>query len=984
MAALNEIGRRDINRILAEANRTGYYFRPRVDIELLLSLKPENVIITTACVAFHKYDDVERIILQLYEHFGNHFYLEVQYHNTESQRELNQKLKMMHYKYKIPLIFGCDSHFIKEDSTQERTDFLLSKNISYPEEEGWYLDYPDGDTVYQRFVSQGILSHDEIMEAINNTNVFLQVEEYNNPIFDKTVKLPTLYPEWTQDQKDKEYERLVWNAWDKYKKEVPEVMYGTYVKEIQREIDIVVGCHMADYFILNYYIIKRGKELGGVITSTGRGSAVSFITNKLLGFTDVDRITAQVEMYPERFMSMTRILQTGSIPDVDFNLGTVEPFAQAQREIMGEIHAYPMIAYGTMKSSGAWKLYARAVNVPFETAQAVSNQIQKYERALKYADDDDARAAIFIEDYIDPQYLDLYKQSEAYLSTIESWSIAPSAYLLYSGNIEEEIGLIKIKDKLCCLMDGHWAEENHFLKNDLLKVVVVNIIDQTFKEIGIPRMSVNELLAACTPDDKVWDVYAKGCTIGVNQVEQPGTSARVGKYKPKLIAELCAFVAAIRPGFKSMYKKFEARSPFAYNIPSFDNLIQTEFMPNSYILFQEQVMRTLNYAGFPMAECYTAIKNIGKKRKEKVFALKNQFVDGFADILKTNEHMSDTDAQMTSETLWQIVEDNSGYSFNASHAYCVALDSLYCAYLKSHYPLQFYGVYIRLMTDGSKKDKAAAAQTEAESYFRIKFPPYRFGQDNSQVSIDTENNSIYMSLNSIKGFNKNAAIVLSECRLRHYDYLSDLLMEIRPQPKGVTTTVTTMLRKIDYFQSFGNQREVQSIIDMVEFFDFGNKQRMSITKFENSPFAPIIKQYSTNVGKNGNPIKTYTFADIFAIIHDCESLILSYHMSDIDLKVRVQNQIDTLGYISTQTNKPEDRRFLIVLDVKALLSKSDGRPWGYAIETQSIGSGKHGRMTIRAADYDEQPVHKSDFIYAENVYKNSKGYWYLNKYEMRG
>ncbi len=312
------MGRRDINRILAEANRTGYYIRPRVDIELLLSLKPENVIITTACVAFHKYDDVEQIILQLYEHFGNHFYLEVQYHNTDSQRGLNQKLKMMHYKYKIPLIFGCDSHFINENSAQERTDFLLSKNISYPEEEGWYLDYPDGDTVYQRFVTQGILSHDEIMEAINNTNVFLQAEEYNSPIFDKTVKLPTLYPEWTQEQKDREYERLVWDAWEEYKKEIPEESHAVYEREIKAEVDIVINCHMVDYFILNYYIIKRGKELGGVITSTGRGSAVSFITNKLLGFTEVDRIAAQVEMYPERFMSATRILETGSLPDYKY------------------------------------------------------------------------------------------------------------------------------------------------------------------------------------------------------------------------------------------------------------------------------------------------------------------------------------------------------------------------------------------------------------------------------------------------------------------------------------------------------------------------------------------------------------------------------------------------------------------------------------------------------------------------------------------
>lgn len=982
LAALNEAGRRDINRILSEANRTGFYFRPRVDIELLLSLNPKNVIVTTACLSFHKYEDSDKILLQLFEHFKSNFYLEVQNHDTDDYRVLNQKLKNIHYKYKIPLIFGCDSHYISKDSAQERMDFLKSKNPNRPYEDDCILDYPDGDTVYQRFVTQGVLSHDEIMEALNNTNVFLQVEEYNSPIFNKEVKLPSLYPDWTQEQKDEEYKRLIWNSWKDYKQEIPKESHELYEREIQREIDIVVECHMADYFILNYYIIKRGKELGGVITSTGRGSAVSFITNKLLGFTEVDRIAAQVEMYPERFMSATRILETGSLPDIDFNLGTIEPFAQAQKEIIGDIHAYPMIAYGTMQTSGAWKMYARAANVPFETANAVSGQIRKYEDTLKYADDDDARSNIHIEKYIEPKYLETYKKSEKYLSTIVSWSIAPSAYLLYEGNIEEEIGLIKIKDKLCCLMDGHWAEQNHFLKNDLLKVVVVNLISQTFDEVGIPRMSVNELLKACPSTDKVWDVYEKGCTIGINQVEQSGTSARVGKYRPKIIAELCAFVAAIRPGFKSMYKKFESREQFSYRIPSFDNLIQTEFMPSSFVLFQEQVMRTLNYAGFPMSDCYTAVKNIAKKRKEKVFALKNRFIEGFKNILIKNEHMSDTDAQMTSETLWKIVEDNSGYSFNASHAYCVALDSLYCAYLKAHYPLQFYGVYIRLATESGKKDKAAAAQAEAESYFRIKFPPYRFGQDNSQVSIDTDSNSISMSLNAIKGFNRNTANVLAECRVKHYKYLSDLLMELRTH--SIKDTTTTMLRKIDYFQPFGNQREVQSIIDMVKFFDFGDLRSMRIAKFENSVFAPVIKKYSTNIGKNGNALKTHTFTDLPAIIHKCEELIFSYEMTDIDLKVRIQNQQDILGYISTQTNKPEDRRLLIVLDVRALLSKTDGSPWGYAIETQSIGSGKHGRMTIKATDYDKLPVHESDFIYAVNVYKNKKGYWYLNQYEKRG
>ena len=85
--------------------------------------------VTTACVAFWKYDDIESIIIQLQKHFKDHFFLEVQYHNTESQQRLNHRIKLLHRKYHIPLIFGCDSHYITEDATQERDDFLYSKDI---------------------------------------------------------------------------------------------------------------------------------------------------------------------------------------------------------------------------------------------------------------------------------------------------------------------------------------------------------------------------------------------------------------------------------------------------------------------------------------------------------------------------------------------------------------------------------------------------------------------------------------------------------------------------------------------------------------------------------------------------------------------------------------------------------------------------------------------------------------------------------------
>lgn len=315
IGAMNENGRRALNDVLSEANLTGFYGQPRLDIPLLLSLPKDDVVVTTACVAYWRYEDIEEITTQLHNHFGKNFFLEVQYHNTPSQIELNQRILQLRSKLGAQIIMGCDSHYIYPEQDQTRTDFIASKGLKYPEEDGWFLDYPDGDTAYQRFANQCVLSHDEILEAMNNTNVFLNVEEYYSPIFDDEIKLPSLYPEWTQEQKNDEYKRLVWNGWDEYKKTIPQEQWPIYKEEIQKEIQVVIDTNMADYFIIDYAVMKRGKELGGKLTKSGRGSGASFFTNTLLGFSDVDRISATVHIYPERFMSTTRILQSKGIPD---------------------------------------------------------------------------------------------------------------------------------------------------------------------------------------------------------------------------------------------------------------------------------------------------------------------------------------------------------------------------------------------------------------------------------------------------------------------------------------------------------------------------------------------------------------------------------------------------------------------------------------------------------------------------------------------
>ncbi len=979
LGAKNERGRQALNDVLSEANLTGFYGQPRLDVPLLLSLPKDDLIVTTACIAYWRYENIEEITAMLAKHFGKNFFLEVQYHNTESQRELNKRILRLHNELKIPLIMGCDSHYIGADQGQTRTDFLVSKGLTYPDEEGWFLDYPDGDTAYERFANQCVLSHNEINDAMDNTGVFLEVEEYDSPIFNTDIKMPSLFPTLSQEEKNEKYKSLVWSGWEEYKTQVPEEKWALYESEIEKEIKTVEDTKMADYFIDNYHIIRKGKENGGWLTKSGRGSAVSFITNMLLGFTEVDRIAAKVHMYPERFMSATRILQSGSLPDIDFNCAPVEPFARAQQEILGEDHAYPMVAYGTMQKSAAWKLYAKSQGISFEIANAVSEQIKKYETAVKHAPEDE-KDDINVFDYIDKDFHEIYEKSKDYLGLVTSWSIAPCSYLLYEGSIRKEIGLVKVKDHLCCLMDGHWAEACHFLKNDLLKVSVVDLIYRAYHRIGIEPPTVTELLKMCPPDDKAWEIYEKGCTLGINQCEQTGTASRVTKYKPKNISELGAFVAAIRPGFKSMYKTFEERKPFAYGVKAFDELIQTDEMPSSFLLYQEQEMAALNYAGIDMSDCYTAIKNIAKKRADKVLAYKEKFINGFSQVMIEDEHKTPEEAAHMSQELWQIIEDSSRYSFNASHSYCVALDSLYGAWLKAHHPLEFYEVLLTLAEQKGDKDKMNALKEEAESYFNIKFPPFRFGQDNRSIKADVENNLIVNSLSAIKGFSLSVGAALYDCSKNNFTSFVDVLAWL--DKKALKASKVRPLITIDYFQQFGNINELLAILDLWELLKQGKAKSVRKDKVTSIVVQRILSYNCSTTNKDGTESASYRMENeqtTLKCLYDFEQYIKQHPMPSPSMKQQIQYSIDILGYADVVTNREEDRRRLLITDVVPL-SSAGGEVWSYRVGTRSLGSGKTARLTVKANIYDKKPIKAGDIIYAADLYKNQTGYWYLIAY----
>lgn len=978
IGARNENGRQSINDILSEANLTGFYKRPRIDLPLLFSLPKDDVIVTSACIAFWKYDDSEAIVEELSRHFGKNFFLEVQYHLTDAQKQLNRRILKLRDRLKIPLIMGCDSHYIHPAQSRERDDFLLSKGIRYEDEEGWFLDYPDGDEAFLRFLRQGVLTEAQIDEAMSNTNVFLDVEAYDSEVFNSSLKLPTL-PEmkgWSQAQRDEAYERTVWQGWEDYKKTVPEALHPHYESEIQSEIDSVKACHMADYFLIDHKIVKRGKEMGGLLTKTGRGSAVSFITNMLLGFTEVDRIAAKVRMYPDRFMTATRILEAGTLPDIDLNMADPPVFARAQQEILGEDHAYPMISYHPMKTSKAWKLYAKSQGVSFDQANAVSEQIRRYEEAVRQADED-FKDEIDVMDYISDEYREIFQKSADYRGITDSWSIAPCGYLLYDGSIRRQIGLVRINDNICCMMDGHWAEDGHFLKNDLLKVSVVKLINMAYERVGMKVPSVNELLSMCPPEDPAWDIYKKGCCMGVNQVERKGTSARCTAYQPRNISELCAFVAAIRPGFKSMYKTFESRKPFEYGVRAFDNLLKTDELPFSFCLYQEQEMAALNYAGIPMSECYVAIKDIAKKRAKKVLAYKEKFIAGFRKAIMEDEGKGEEEAVQIAEKLWQIIEDSARYSFNASHSYCVSCDSLYIAWMKAHYPLELYETLLKFYDSRGEKDKIAEAKAEAKRFFDIKFPPMRFGQDNRSIAACKDNNQITESISTIKGYSASVGRHLwNASRIEHKNFMS-LLLDL--DQRGVKAKVEPLI-KIDYFCQYGNQRALMKMWEMFNFFKQGTAKTIKRALVDGTILETPVRKNATWLKKDGEEAKSYTLTNVMAILSEVEQLIRDSNLPDVNDVVKVRNYMEIMGHSGYISGKEDDRPKLFVKEVYPLRRKSDGKHFGYSLLTQSIGSGIENRFTVYNQTYNRAPIKKDDVIHILSWEREKGQYFVINAY----
>ena len=776
----------------------------------------------------------------------------------------------------MPLIAANDSHYIYPEQIVQRKQLQVGKNISYKDEDEFLLDYPDIDTFFRRFQDQNVLSYNQISTAIENTLIFDDCEDIE---LDYEVKMPSIYKHLTEDEKIKELKNIINVKFPIVMKQdgIDKEHRKLYAQEIRKEMQVIEdtkSLHTADYFLFNNKMVELAvNKHGGTLTRSGRGSGGAFLINKILGITQIDRLDVFLPIYSERFMSTSRLLENKASPDIDYNCATQEPFVKAMRELLGEKNCYPMLAYGTMKLSEAFRNVCRSKNLDYEEYNEIAKKID--------------------EEIPSGKWEEIVKEAKNYIGTIINASVHPCAFLLLNEDIESEIGVVRIGDAICAMITSGEADEYKYLKNDILVVTVWDIISQVFKEINKPILSVKELKENLTPE--IWELLAQGYTATLNQVDGDWATSMLMQYKPKSIEELSMFVGAIRPSFENFRETFLKRQPYTTGSEELDQLFS---QTNHFIIFQENLMQYFEWLGVSPAESIGLIKKISKKK------IKPQDFESLEKRLETQWVKNTGSIDKFHET-WQSMQAMMNYGFNSPHGLATALDCLYGAYLKQNYPLQYYTTVLNIYQDNQTK----VASIEAElPHFHIKMHPIKFGRSRAQYSYDIEENAIYKGVASLKYFNHQAAedLYTFSQTLTGNETFVDLLYKIKETIK-IDSRKMTGLIVLKYFSYYGSNQKLLKIYHLFE--ELYGKSTLSKEKLSKYNITPqMLSSISAKETK-----KQYSNINMHELLNLLSSSIID---ASLDLQTQISYEIEYLGSPISTYDCPLNNYIITNLEIR--------------------------------------------------------------------
>ncbi len=684
----NKTGYQNLVFLMTEAWLKGFYYKPRIDKELLRA-RAEGLIGSSACLAGEipqailKGDlkKAEALALEYQSIFGpGNFFLELQHHaNLPEQAKVNAELIKISKKTGVPLVATNDVHYLTPDQAQAQ-DILMLVNTNADIDDPERLSMKDND--FSLRPPQQIIDYfQDVPEAITNTqkivaqcNFEFELGKYQLPHF----KVPS-------GQAPEEFLKEL--AYQGISKRYPGQTSKEVLDRLEYELAVIAKTGFASYFLIVQDFVNWAKKQG-IGVGPGRGSAAGSIVAYLLNITDIEPL--KYDLLFERFLNPERI----SMPDIDLDFADNrrDEVITYVRQKYGDDHVAQIITFGTMAARAAIRDTGRAMGIAYLLCDQVAKSIP-FGLTLDKALTDSQ------------EFRQLYESDEQVKKLIDTAMVLEGVARHASTHAA---GVVITKDPLNTIVplqrptqddtaivsqyEMHAIEDLGLLKMDFLGLRTLTQIENTINIIKNTKGETIEIIALPLDDKKTYKLLQDAKTTGVFQLESGGMKRNLKELKPSVFEDIIAMVALYRPGPMDLIPDFIARKHGHKAIEYIHPLLEP-ILKNTYgiIVYQEQVMAVASrLAGFTLPEADTLRKAMGKKIKKLMEEQKEKLIQGM---------MRNSIPGSTAEKIWEFIEPFAQYGFNKSHATCYALIGYQTAYLKAHFPTEFMAALMNSESD---------------------------------------------------------------------------------------------------------------------------------------------------------------------------------------------------------------------------------------------------------------------------------------------
>lgn len=678
LLAENNQGYQNLLRLVSAAWLEGFYYKPRVDWELLKKYG-EGLIALSACLAgeipslllANKKEAALEKALFYQDVFGkNNFYLELMDHGLENQPEVNQGLIQISKQTGIPLVATNDVHYLRREDAHIQ-DVLLCIQTGKTLTDETRMRF-ETDEFYLKPASEMQLLFGDYPQALKNT-VLIAERCQVDIAFGENHLPPFQVPKG-------------FNV-DTYLRKLAEAglvkRYGETTTEAKArldfELEIIKNMGYSSYFLIVWDFIRFAKRQG-IFVGPGRGSAAGCLVSYCLEITDVDPL--KYGLLFERFLNPARV----SMPDIDIDFcferrGEVIDYVMQK---YGEERVAQIITFGTLAARAAIRDAGRAMNIPLSLVDKIAKMVppepgMTLARALEVAPE----LAEIVQ--TEPQVKKLLDIAQSLEGIPRHAGTHAAGLVIAAEPLVNYVPLQRTAEGLVCTQFAkETIEEIGLLKMDLLGLRTLTVINNAVSMVRESKQVDLDLTKIPLDDPLVYDLLSRGDTIGVFQLESSGLRALLKDLKPANFEDVIALVALYRPGplGSGMVDDFIKRRHQEVEISYLHPLLEP-ILKNTYgvIIYQEQVMRVASdLAGFSLGEADLLRRAMGKKQPEVINSLRKKFIAGA---------ISRKIPGKTADQIFDLLEYFAGYGFNKSHSAAYALLAYQTAYLKAHYPVEF-------------------------------------------------------------------------------------------------------------------------------------------------------------------------------------------------------------------------------------------------------------------------------------------------------